>query len=262
MQRASTMLMPASAKVRDRSSSRRWRSQPSTWSSTLNAVSCSPSQGTAHEALGVLAQRGDVRAVVAVDRDAAAERDVADDRVAGHRAAALGQAQHARRRRPRRGCRSALDVPVGWRRCAARSETSDSAALGLVLGGLALLEALHDLVDDDLRRDLRPAERDVEVVGLAEAHLADHVGQQRRADDLLRRQALLVAGAPAAARGRRARCPRATPALNHCLILLRARVVLTSASQSRDGPRSRLEVRTSTMSPRLQLRSAAARSCR
>ena len=40
-------------------------------------------------------------------------------------------------------------------------------------------------------------------------------------------------------------------ALNHCLILLRARVVLTTASQSRDGPRSRLDVSTSTMSPEL-----------
>jgi len=38
-------------------------------------------------------------------------------------------------------------------------------------------------------------------------------------------------------------------ALNQALILLRARVVFTSASQSRDGPRSRFEVRTSTMSP-------------
>ena len=36
------------------------------------------------------------------------------------------------------------------------------------------------------------AERDVEVVGLAVAHLADHVGEQRRAGDLLRRQALLA----------------------------------------------------------------------
>src|SRR3954447_12067288 len=48
----------------------------------------------ADEALRVLAQRGGVRAVVAVDRDAAPERDVADDRVARHRPAALGQAQH------------------------------------------------------------------------------------------------------------------------------------------------------------------------
>ena len=48
------------------------------------------------------------------------------------------------------------------------------------------------LVDDHLRRDLGGAERDVEVVGLAVADLADHVGQQRRAGDLLRRQALLA----------------------------------------------------------------------
>src|SRR5215212_7170652 len=41
----------------------------------------------AHEALGVLAQSGGVRTVVAVDRDAAPERHVADDRIAGHRAA-------------------------------------------------------------------------------------------------------------------------------------------------------------------------------
>ena len=77
----------------------------------------------------------------------------------------------------------------------------DAAAVGLQqivgrgrlgLGGLALLEALHHLVDDDLGRDLGAAERDVEVVALAEAHLADHVGQQRRADELLRRQALLL----------------------------------------------------------------------
>ena len=45
----------------------------------------------AHEPLGILAQRDGVGAVVAVDRDAAAERDVADDRIARHRAAALGQ---------------------------------------------------------------------------------------------------------------------------------------------------------------------------
>ena len=129
-QRASTMLMPASANVRERSSSRRWRSQASTCSSTLNAVSCSPSQCDGDEALGVLAQRGGVRAVVAVDRDPAAERDVADDRVAGHRAAALGQAQH--------DVVDALDADaVGGSSCrrlaalAARSETSVSATSGL-----------------------------------------------------------------------------------------------------------------------------------
>ena len=38
-------------------------------------------------------------------------------------------------------------------------------------------------------------------------------------------------------------------ALNHALILLRARVVRTVDSQSRDGPRSCLAVRISMMSP-------------
>src|SRR5919108_2937108 len=98
----------------------------------------------AHEALGILAQRGGVRAVVAVDRDAAPERHVADDRVAGHRAAALGQAQHH--------VVDALDADsVGAARpgrlaalAARRDERLDAA---LLLRGLALLEPLQDLVD-------------------------------------------------------------------------------------------------------------------
>jgi hypothetical protein len=64
----------------------------------------------------------------------------------------------------------------------------------LVGDGLALLEALEQLVDDDLGRDLRLAERDVEVIGLAESHLADHVREERRARDLLSGQALLAQG--------------------------------------------------------------------
>ena len=84
-----------------------------------------------------------------------------------------------------------FELPLGSRRRRlVGDERLGDAALGL--GGLALLEALEDLVDDDLRRDLRAAERDVEVVGLAEAHLADDVGEQRRAGDLLRRQAGLA----------------------------------------------------------------------
>ena len=44
---------------------------------------------------------------------------------------------------------------------------------------------------------------------------------------------------------RSSRCSRA----NHWRILLRARVVVTMPSQSRDGPRSAFDVSTSTMSP-------------
>src|SRR4051794_24103943 len=141
----------------------------------------------AHEALRVLAQRGGVRAVVAVDRDAATERDVADDRVARHRPAALRQAQH--------DVVDALDADAvrvaRARRLAALAPRRDQRLDRLLLGlrRLALLEALQDLADDDLRRDLRAAEGDVEVLGLAEAHLADDVGEQRRSGDLLRRQA-------------------------------------------------------------------------
>ena len=61
---------------------------------------------------------------------------------------------------------------------------------GLAACGLAVLETLEDLLRDDLRRDLGRAEGDVEVVGLLEAHLADHVGEDRRAHELLRREAL------------------------------------------------------------------------
>src|SRR3954467_11680943 len=137
----------------------------------------------------VLAQGGRFRAVVAVDRDAAPERDVADDRVARHRPAALGEAEH--------DALHALDADAvrvrGTRGLAALALTGDQRLGGrLLLGRLALLEALHDLVDDDLRRDLRAAERDVELLRLAEAHLADHVREQRRPADLLRGQARLA----------------------------------------------------------------------
>jgi hypothetical protein len=145
------------------------------------------------EALRVLAQGGDVRAVVAVDGDPPAEADVPDDRVAGDRAAALGEAQ--------RDVGDALDLDAELRRCAvgtaerrrlAAVQQQVLAGRRLLDAGLALLEALQDLVDDDLRRDLGGAERDVEIVGLLEAELADDVGQQRAAGQLLRGQAGLV----------------------------------------------------------------------
>ena len=94
VQRASRMLMPVSANVRERSSSRRVRSQASIWSSARNDGRGVPLPGDRGEALGVPHQRARVRAVLVVDRDALAERDVADDRVARDRPAALGEPQH------------------------------------------------------------------------------------------------------------------------------------------------------------------------
>src|SRR5688500_17589079 len=64
--------------------------------------------GHGDEALRVLAQSDRVRAVLAVDRDAAPERDVAQDRVARHRAAAL--------REPQRDVLDALDPDAELRR--------------------------------------------------------------------------------------------------------------------------------------------------
>ena len=65
--------------------------------------------------------------------------------------------------------------------CGRAARVQRLGARRLLDGRLALLEALHHLVDDGLGRDLGRAERDVELVGLAEAHLADDVGEQRRA---------------------------------------------------------------------------------
>src|SRR3954447_7980323 len=54
LQYASTMLIPPSANVRERSSRRRWRSHASTWISTLKEVSLSPSQDTGTKRSGSL----------------------------------------------------------------------------------------------------------------------------------------------------------------------------------------------------------------
>src|SRR4051794_12881348 len=158
----------------------------------LDAERLRPLTVPAHlrEALGVLHERLRVRAVLAVDRDALAQRDVPDDRVARHRAAALGEPQHHVDAgvavdldavcRGLRGRLRLLPLLVG-------DELLDGAAR--LDCGLALLQPLHQLVDDDRGGDLRLAERDVEVLALLEAHLSDHVGEQRRAGHLLRRQA-------------------------------------------------------------------------
>src|SRR5262245_57258237 len=122
--------------------------------------------GDGDEALRALAHRDHVRAAVARRGAPAADADVADDLVSRHRAAALGQ--------PQRDVGHALDLDAELGRRAVRAaQRGRLAALQqqVLAGGrllharLALLEALHDLVDDDLPRDLGGAERDVEVAG-------------------------------------------------------------------------------------------------
>src|SRR4051812_24555259 len=144
------------------------------------------------EALGRALERAHVLAVLAVDRDAAPQRHVPDDRIARHRPAALGQPDHH--------VVDALDLDpvVGGLLSSALAlvatlEDAGEARLGLVAGhSLALLQALEDLVGDRLWGDLALADRDVEVVRLAEPHLAGDVREQRRRGDALRRQAPLA----------------------------------------------------------------------
>ena len=115
-----------------------------------------------------------------MDRDALAERDVADDLVARDRRAALGQ--------PHEDALGALDgdPEVGARgRLRLRLERDD-----LFLGHLRRLQPSEHLLDDLADRELARAERDVEVLGLLEAGLADHLREHRRARELAVRQLL------------------------------------------------------------------------
>ena len=123
------------------------------------------------EALGVPLQGLDVRAVLAVDGDAAPERDVPDDRVARH-----GVQHFARRTRtsstpgtviPSRSPRDRRLRPRGLRR-------DDGLGRDLVR-----LQALDDLVDDLPGMELPRAERDVEVLRLLEARSRGSPGRAR-----------------------------------------------------------------------------------
>src|SRR5579862_9610707 len=61
-----------------------------------------------------------------------------------------------------------------------------------LLRDLAHLELLEDLVDDLRGGELSRAERDVEVLRLLEARLADHAREHRRAGELLVREVLAL----------------------------------------------------------------------
>src|SRR5437763_9645060 len=134
------------------------------------------------EALRVPHQRLDVRAVLTVDGDPLAERDVARDRIAGDRRAAL--------REPHEDALGAGDVDA---EALARDGAPRPRRLErnrLLLRDLVGLEAVQDLVDDLARGQLPRAERDVEVLALLESALADDLGEHGRAGDLPVREAL------------------------------------------------------------------------
>ena len=58
----------------------------------------------------------------------------------------------------------------------------------LFVGDLLRLQALQHLVDDLLGRNLAAAEREVEVLGFLEVHLANHLREHRGAGELAVRE--------------------------------------------------------------------------
>src|SRR5207253_3304633 len=133
--------------------------------------------------LRIAAEGAYVRAVAAVDRDPLAERDVADDVVAGNRRAALGEADE-----------HVLDADHVDAVALAAGRLAGARLLDRngLLGDLADLELLEDLVDDPRGGQLPGAERDVEVLGLLVAGLADHAGEDGGAGELLVREVLAL----------------------------------------------------------------------
>ena len=129
------------------------------------------------EPLRVPHQRAHVRTVVAVDGDALAERDVADDLVAGHRRAAL--------RDPHEDVLDADDVDAvrvaGERVAGARLLARRDR---LFVGDILRLQSLQHLADDARGGQLPRAERDVELLRLLVARLADHTCEHGRAGQL------------------------------------------------------------------------------
>ena len=235
------MFAPCSAKVRATSSRSRGRSHASTaiWTRKLLRRAAVPAHR--REALGVAAQRPDVRAVLPVDRDPLAERDVADDLVARHRRAAL--------REPDEHVLDAFDVDpeLGAPDCLRRARRLERD--GVLFRDLCRLQALDDLVDDLTRRELPGAEREVEVLRLLEARPRGSPGRARPS----RRSSGTAASAAFSACSSDSRpfCSVSSRVSreNHCRILFRAREDFASVIQSRDGPRPLFEVRISTKSP-------------
>ena len=115
-----------------------------------------------------------------MDRDSLAERDVADDLVAGNGRAAL--------RQPDEHVLDSVHVDAVVLAADRVPRLRRLERDGLLLGDLAGLQALQHLVDDLLRSDLPAAERKVEVLRLLEVHLADHLREHGRPGELLVRE--------------------------------------------------------------------------
>ena len=133
--------------------------------------------------LGDLEQLGGVRAVGAVDRDAGTAGDEAEDRVAGHRGAALGQLDQQ--------VVGALDHDAG-RRAAARAPAAapgDDAVLAELVGD-RVLAALGDgeLVDHGLRADRALADRGVQGVDVGELEVGRDRGEVLDGQQALQRE--------------------------------------------------------------------------
>ena len=117
-----------------------------------------------------------------MDRDPATERDVARDRIARHRRAALRNADE-----------HVLDAGNNDADSVARDRGARLRRLQRDCGlfdDLFRLQAVQYLVYDLAGTELPRAERDVEVLGLLEAGLADHLREHARALELAVRQVL------------------------------------------------------------------------
>ena len=136
-------------------------------------VALAPSQSTSIMRVACsLPQRHRVGAVGAVHADAAATGDEADDLVAGHRRAAVGE--------PHEHVVEALDVDadaVGPRCWWRRGREHGRRQLLVVV---AAAEALGDLLGDAARRHVVLADRRQQRVEVGVAELGDHVLELRR----------------------------------------------------------------------------------
>ena len=160
------------------------RSSASTSTDTTNVAGWSWSHSTSMSRSAWFDQPGGVGAVGAVHRDAPAAGDEAHDLVAGHRRAAPRQADHARRRAPRRARR--------WRAARTARARSRRPRHGdgqlLLAAAQLLLQPLHDR----LGRHVVLADGGVQRLEVGVVHRLGDVVERRRRRQLLDRQTLLA----------------------------------------------------------------------